>query len=306
MEAPLREWLDNIAGPQYASAVMWTVGALILLVIVLFLIRIVRGVSSGTFVAGGRNRRARLAVMDAAAVDNQRRLVLVRRDNVEHLILIGGPTDVVVEQNITPGGAFHAAPDVTTNVPANGGGPAPERPRAEPQTRQEPVVAIETPAPRAAEPLEVEPEPVEPVAQTAPKPAIVPPAPAVRDVGTPAAPSGSVHFLDKARIGPAPHPESAPPLTVAASAAEARVAESRPPETPKPEPEILAPAAMGGRPDPRIEPPHRERREDLDAALQEELKAPLVGATEQPPVGEPSLEVEMKRLLGELSAPARN
>jgi hypothetical protein len=305
METALSEWLNNIAGPQYASAVMWTVGALILLVIVLFLVRIVRGVSSGTFIAGGRNRRARLAVMDAAAVDNQRRLVLVRRDNVEHLILIGGATDIVVEQNIVPGGAFHAAPDLAGSERTNGGAPAPERPRAEPQTRQEPVVAIETPAPRAAEPLEVKPEPVEPVAQAAPKPAIVPPAPAARDAGTPAAPSGSVHFLDKARIGPAPQPESVPPLTVAASAAEARVAESRPPVMPKPEPEILSPVAMGGRPDPKVEPPHREGRGDLDAALQEELKAPLVGMAEQKQTGEASLEEEMKRLLGELSAPAR-
>ncbi len=42
----------------------------------------------------------RLAVIDAAAVDGRRRLVLVRRDNVEHLLMIGGPTDVVVEPNI--------------------------------------------------------------------------------------------------------------------------------------------------------------------------------------------------------------
>jgi hypothetical protein len=27
-------------------------------------------------------------------------LILVRRDNIEHLVLIGGPTDVVVEANI--------------------------------------------------------------------------------------------------------------------------------------------------------------------------------------------------------------
>ena len=27
-------------------------------------------------------------------------LMLVRRDNVEHLLMIGGPTDVVIEQNI--------------------------------------------------------------------------------------------------------------------------------------------------------------------------------------------------------------
>jgi len=32
----------------------------------------------------------RLAVVDAAAVDGRRRLVLIRRDNVEHLLMIGG------------------------------------------------------------------------------------------------------------------------------------------------------------------------------------------------------------------------
>jgi flagellar protein FliO/FliZ len=53
-----------------------------------------------------RGRMPRLAVIDAAAVDGRRRLVLVRRDNVEHLLMIGGPSDIVVEQNIvraTPG-----------------------------------------------------------------------------------------------------------------------------------------------------------------------------------------------------------
>jgi hypothetical protein len=47
-----------------------------------------------------RGRMPRLAVIDAAAVDGRRRLVLVRRDNMEHLIMIGGPTDIVVESNI--------------------------------------------------------------------------------------------------------------------------------------------------------------------------------------------------------------
>jgi hypothetical protein len=42
----------------------------------------------------------RLAVIDAAAVDGRRRLVLVRRDNIEHLLMIGGPTDIVVESSI--------------------------------------------------------------------------------------------------------------------------------------------------------------------------------------------------------------
>jgi flagellar protein FliO/FliZ len=47
-----------------------------------------------------RGRMPRLAVIDAAAVDGRRRLVLVRRDNIEHLIMIGGPTDIVVESTI--------------------------------------------------------------------------------------------------------------------------------------------------------------------------------------------------------------
>src|SRR6188472_3933840 len=47
-----------------------------------------------------RGRMPRLAVIDAAAVDGRRRLVLVRRDNIEHLLMIGGPSDIVVEPNI--------------------------------------------------------------------------------------------------------------------------------------------------------------------------------------------------------------
>jgi flagellar biogenesis protein FliO len=47
-----------------------------------------------------RGRMPRLAVIDAAAVDGRRRLVLVRRDNIEHLLMIGGPSDIVVESNI--------------------------------------------------------------------------------------------------------------------------------------------------------------------------------------------------------------
>ena len=39
-------------------------------------------------------------MIDYASVDARRRLILVRRDNVEHLVMIGGPTNVVVESNI--------------------------------------------------------------------------------------------------------------------------------------------------------------------------------------------------------------
>jgi flagellar protein FliO/FliZ len=42
----------------------------------------------------------RLAVMEQASVDRMRRLVLIRRDDVEHLIMTGGPIDVVIETGI--------------------------------------------------------------------------------------------------------------------------------------------------------------------------------------------------------------
>lgn len=65
---------------------------------VAWLVRRFAGSSIGA--SGARGRMPRLAVVDAAAVDGRRRLVLVRRDNVEHLLMIGGPSDLVVEPNI--------------------------------------------------------------------------------------------------------------------------------------------------------------------------------------------------------------
>lgn len=41
-------------------------------------------------------------MVEARAIDSRRRLVLVRRDDREHLLLIGGANDVVVETGIAP------------------------------------------------------------------------------------------------------------------------------------------------------------------------------------------------------------
>ena len=61
-------------------------------------------------VPGGRTRQPQLGVVDAFSVDGQRQLVLIRRDNVEHLIMIGGPNDVVVESEIVRMAASAPAP----------------------------------------------------------------------------------------------------------------------------------------------------------------------------------------------------
>ena len=136
-------WLEDIAGPNFAPAVLWTLLALVVLVIVLVIVRIVRSMTFGTFVAGGRNRKTRLAVMDAAAVDSQRRLVLVRRDDVEHLILIGGPTDVVVERDIRLHARDAPARRRTARQPADAQAarPRPPEPTAQARSRAAPAGA---------------------------------------------------------------------------------------------------------------------------------------------------------------------
>jgi flagellar protein FliO/FliZ len=43
----------------------------------------------------------RLGISEQATLDSRRKLVLVRRDDVEHLIMTGGPVDVVIETGIS-------------------------------------------------------------------------------------------------------------------------------------------------------------------------------------------------------------
>jgi hypothetical protein len=150
--------LDSVLGP-YAAEILWTLVALVLLVIILLIIKLVRNLTFGTFVAGGRNRKTRLAVMDATAVDSHRRLVLVRRDDIEHLLLIGGPTDVVVERDIR----LSALRRPALTGDSGGHQPAP-RPRA-PQPAPAPMRQEPPPQPVSAAPTPVRPH------QTAPAPA---------------------------------------------------------------------------------------------------------------------------------------
>ncbi len=94
----------------------------------------IRNRPSSAFIRGGKNRQPRLAVLDAAAVDTRRRLVLVRRDDVEHLIMIGGPTDIVIESGIAP-------------------------PRASAPALQEPVLPQQAVERRAVQPAQNRPAP---------------------------------------------------------------------------------------------------------------------------------------------------
>lgn len=48
----------------------------------------------------GPRPERRLDIVEQSNLDGRRRLVLIRRDDIEHLIMTGGPVDVVIENNI--------------------------------------------------------------------------------------------------------------------------------------------------------------------------------------------------------------
>src|SRR5215470_16114692 len=131
---------ESLFGAEMPLAVRFFVAFLIVLGVIGAIWWIVRRFGSGRLGASTRGRQPRLAVIDYASVDNRRRLILVRRDNIEHLLMIGGPSDIVVEPNIVR--AVPAARDVgrapagieaitrAIPLPDSGGGSWPLQPDA--------------------------------------------------------------------------------------------------------------------------------------------------------------------------------
>ena len=103
--------------------------------------------------SGPRGRQPRLGIVDIYELDRQRQLILLRRDNVEHLLLVGGPNDVIVERNIHRGAGARLPVDEVAKVD-----PLQEESAFEPARSTEPPVFqapvfqmpdLQPPAPRS-------------------------------------------------------------------------------------------------------------------------------------------------------------
>jgi hypothetical protein len=162
-------FFEQIFGTELGLPARAVVALVLVLALIALTVWLMRRFGEGRIAsqAGGRGRQQRLAVLDSATVDARRRLVLIRRDNVEHLILIGGPSDVVVEPNIV-----RAQPATSGVRPAARPGGfddeetslIPDASFAEPEPRPAPSPA---PAARAAQPQHGPAEPP----RTMPRPA---------------------------------------------------------------------------------------------------------------------------------------
>jgi flagellar protein FliO/FliZ len=221
--------------------------------------------------SGSRNRQPRLAVLDSAVVDARRRLVLIRRDNVEHLILIGGPTDVVVEANVVRAQSA-AAPNMQRAAPQR----APiepiepdydpslvpyDEPEYEEPPRQAPIRQIQQPASSRREP----PPPPVPVRSAA-----ATPSPRGAQARVEPQYDDMAHRLEAALRQPAPEITVAKPRVPATPASAMRPAN---------EPRVMAPtpSAPAQTPAAAAKPAAAEPKSGADvfASLEEEMASLL-------------------------------
>ena len=322
--------IEEILGSNGAKFIIAAGVVALGLVCLVAVLWVLRNRPSSPFIRGGKNRQPRLAVLDAAAVDARRRLVLVRRDEVEHLIMIGGPTDIVIESRIA---AELPAPHLDAVAPPR---PVERRqPAPAPETRPAPVSAmgqvlygegLNGPAPQAARPQQPIPSrpPVE-GATASPRPAErTPPIQPQPLRQPPVLPDGGnslwttepartpEDILDAARMrvltstGAGPQPVPALPVQPAASVPPAQVQGQRMNSN---EFERMLDAEISGDlsrltagPEIRAENEPRPGVGEVSSGRQE----PRLGTVLPAQRTEPTLEDEMNRMLGEIAVGRKN
>ncbi|MFG1239718.1 flagellar biosynthetic protein FliO [Xanthobacter autotrophicus DSM 597] len=158
--------LQQMFGTQLAFPIRVAVAAIVIAALLGLTVLVMRRLAArGT--GGDRRGRPgpRLSVLDSISVDQRRRLVLIRRDEVEHLLLIGGNSDLVIEQNIGAADAVEAAEGQPAAV-----APPREAPTLQRPTPRRALSAAPAPATLTAEPAAA--------GLPAPEPAATEPAPA--------------------------------------------------------------------------------------------------------------------------------
>ncbi len=285
---------------------------------------VVRQFGAGRLGGGNaRGRVPRLGVIDYASVDARRRLILVRRDNVEHLLMIGGPTDVVVEANIVRAVAANPRDAVVPRAPTM------EMPRAMPLPETsnggswplQPEPAAPAPAPRGApryEPLADDSAPgvpLQPAGESPAKPQrdtlaaladelSARPAPPLPARSRPAAPPRKSSAEVRAEPRPEPRMPETPPAAAAVDASadqslaemahrlEAALRKPGTPASPGPAPAAPQPATPAAEPAPPAPPPRAARQAEPKPAPRADAKP------NKPTTLYDNLEQEMASLLG--------
>jgi flagellar protein FliO/FliZ len=218
--------MNSLFGVELPTSVTFIIAFVIVLALIGAAAWLVRRFGAARL-AAGRGRQPRLAVIDAAAVDGRRKLIIIRRDNVEHLLMIGGPSDVVVETNIMRTAAATQREGATPRVSVDA------LPRAVPlpDATNWPLQPEPALAPRAERPRMISDEPV----PMAPPPQIPMPMRAMSEpLARPPSPTdpliGLAAELSRSKFDTIPRPPEPPriPLTANYSNADSPIAPAAP------------------------------------------------------------------------------
>jgi flagellar protein FliO/FliZ len=99
----------------------------------------------------GGQQNSRIGLSEVVSIDGKRKLLLIYRDGVEHLVMTGGPIDVVIEQGILQGAVAQAQPQgrpvaahtaAATSVPEPRLTPQPVRHMAAPEQESDAQVGF--------------------------------------------------------------------------------------------------------------------------------------------------------------------
>jgi hypothetical protein len=94
--------LQSIFGLQLSQPLVYISAVAVILLLLGIFAWVLRKISGNNSQSEGslRGRQPRLGIVDTFQLDRQRQLVIIRRDSVEHLLLLGGTNDIVVEKSI--------------------------------------------------------------------------------------------------------------------------------------------------------------------------------------------------------------
>jgi hypothetical protein len=264
-----------------------------------------------------RGRQARLAVVDTAAVDVRRKLILIKRDNVEHLLMIGGPADIVVESGIVRTSAVarepRPIPDARTEAARQAVAEAPDwslplEPMARPVRTVDLDAALPEPAARTAREAMVDsmravrsvtaaqrglPPDLDSPPEEIAAPALTP-SPSPAEINhRPAPESRRAPELQRSQLAPEPVPPSddAPPEPKRERPAPPPPRPVQPvtaaPPPPRPVQPIPATAASAAPPPSRPTPSDEGNFAEMAQRLEAALRRPNPAKAEAPPVRPP-------------------
>ncbi|MDQ0509407.1 hypothetical protein [Ancylobacter amanitiformis] len=193
--------LDSLMTANSNSGLLLVAGGVLLLILLVVLLGRRKRRQAHTLAVGHR-----LAIVDQVPIDETRRLVLIQRDDIQHLVILGGGSDFLVESGI-PTARTHAAARIhdAAHPPA----PALAQPPAQPPAPI-PAIAPLDPTPEFARPAPVRPAPPRAAAEPPPRPLDMTSTPLAPVQATPAAaraPSGP--DIVRQRATPQARPEPA-------------------------------------------------------------------------------------------------